>query len=103
MPEALEVWTDFNVAMVGATAALAGLLIVAVSVNLKSIITSVALTARVAAALSMLVVALAASASGMPALYSRPRERGRIGGRNEARVTACTRPSHCRGRISAAV
>ena len=37
MPEALKVWTDFNVAMVGATAALAGLLIVAVSVNLKAI------------------------------------------------------------------
>jgi hypothetical protein len=65
MPEALKVWTDFNVAMVGATAALAGLLIVAMSVNLKSIVTSVALTARVAAALSMLVVALAASALGL--------------------------------------
>ena len=65
MPEALEEWTDFNVAMIGATAALAGLLIVAVSVNLKAIVTSVALTARVAAALSMLVVALAASALGL--------------------------------------
>jgi hypothetical protein len=65
MPEALEVWSEFNVAMVGATAALAGLLIVAMSVNVKAIVASAPLTARLAAALSTLVVALAVTALGL--------------------------------------
>jgi hypothetical protein len=34
MIDTLEGWTDFNVAMVGATGALAGLVIVAASVNI---------------------------------------------------------------------
>ena len=48
MAEPLEGWTDFNVAMVGATAALAGLLIVAMSVNIAEIMKSPTLLARAA-------------------------------------------------------
>lgn len=36
--EHLEAWHDFNVAMAGATAALAGLVIVAASVNIDKIV-----------------------------------------------------------------
>ena len=46
MSELADDWSQFNVAMAGATAALAGLLIVAMSVNLKAIVALVlALTA----------------------------------------------------------
>ena len=65
MAEALEAWTDFNVAMVGATAALAGLLIVAMSVNIAAIMKSAALPARAGAAVATLVRALAAGAVGL--------------------------------------
>lgn len=65
MPEALEAWSDFNVAMAGATAALAGLLIVAMSVNLKAIVASRSLPIRMATALTTLLVALAATALGL--------------------------------------
>jgi len=65
MPEALEEWSDFNVAMAGATAALAGLLIVAMSVNLKAIVASRSLPIRMATALTTLLVALAATALGL--------------------------------------
>lgn len=58
----LERWTDFNVAMVGATAALVGLVIVAVSVNVSDVVKSRSLTARLAAVIATLVVALAGSA-----------------------------------------
>jgi len=57
MSEALEAWTDFNVAMVGATAALAGLLIVAMSVNIGEIMKSVTLPPRAAASIAALVMA----------------------------------------------
>ena len=62
--EQLEAWSEFNVAMVGATAALAGLVIVAASVNIGDIIKSVSLTARLAAGIAGLVLALAGSAIG---------------------------------------
>jgi len=65
MADTLEAWTDFNVAMAGATAALAGLLIVAMSVNIREIMSSAALPARAGAAIAALVLALVASALGL--------------------------------------
>jgi len=65
MSEALDGWTDFNVAMVGATAALAGLLIVAMSVNIATIMTSATLPPRAAASIASLVLALVAGAFGL--------------------------------------
>lgn len=63
--EQIEAWSDFNVALAGATAALAGLLIVAASVNIGAIITERSLTARLAAAVSGLALALVGSALGL--------------------------------------
>lgn len=57
-----EQWSDFNVAMAGATAALAGLVIVASSVNIADIIKSRSLTARLLASIAALLLALVASA-----------------------------------------
>ncbi|MGR0321215.1 hypothetical protein [Agromyces sp. ZXT2-3] len=65
MAPTLEPWTDFNVAMVGATAALAGLLIVAMSVNIREIMSSRALPARAGASVATLVLALVACAVGL--------------------------------------
>ncbi|NUT57870.1 MAG: hypothetical protein HOQ00_03345 [Agromyces sp.] len=65
MPEALEGWSDFNVAMVGATAALAGLLIVAMSVNIAEIMKSPTLPPRAAASIAALVLALTSGAFGL--------------------------------------
>jgi len=65
MPEALEGWTEFNVAMVGATAALAGLIIVAMSVNISTIMTSATLPARTATSIATLVLAIVAGAFGL--------------------------------------
>ena len=65
MSEALEGWTDFNVAMVGATAALTGLLIVAMSVNIAEIMKSPTLPPRAAASIAALVLAIAAGALGL--------------------------------------
>jgi len=65
MAEALEGWTDFNVAMVGATAALAGLLIVAMSVNIAEIMKAPTLLARAAASVAALVLAIAVGALGL--------------------------------------
>ena len=65
MPGVLEGWSDFNVAMVGATAALAGLLIVAMSVNIAEIMKSVTLPPRAAASIVALVLALTAGAFGL--------------------------------------
>jgi hypothetical protein len=63
--EQIETWSEFNVAMVGATAALAGLVIVAASVNIGDIIKEASLTARLAAGISGLVLALIGSAIGL--------------------------------------
>jgi hypothetical protein len=65
MAEQLELWTDFNVAMVGATAALAGLVIVAASVNIGEIIKARSLTARLAAGIAALVLAIVSSGLGL--------------------------------------
>lgn len=69
--EELEAWSEFNVAMVGATAALAGLVIVAASVNIGDIVKARSLTARLAAGIAGLVLAILGSAVGLiPALAS---------------------------------
>lgn len=59
--------------MVGATAALAGLVIVAASVNIGDIIKSPSLTARLATGIAGLVLALAGSALGLvPSIGAMP-------------------------------
>lgn len=65
MIEGLERWSDFNVAMVGATAALAGLVIVASSVNISEIVKARSLTARLAAGIAALVLAIVGSGLGL--------------------------------------
>lgn len=62
---AIGTWSEFNVAMVGATAALAGLVIVAASVNIGDIVKAPSLTARLAAGIVGLVLALCGSAIGL--------------------------------------
>ncbi|MCS5713740.1 hypothetical protein NVV95_04140 [Herbiconiux sp. CPCC 205716] len=61
----LEGWHDFAVATVGAAGALAGLIIVAVSVNVKQIIAGSALPARAGATIAAVAVILV---SGMAML-----------------------------------
>lgn len=63
--DALENWHEFNVAIVGAAAALAGLVIVAASVNIGDIVKFPSLTARLSAAISGLVLALTVSSVGL--------------------------------------
>ncbi|MBM7829852.1 hypothetical protein JOE59_000557 [Agromyces cerinus] len=65
MSEPLASWSEFNVAMVGATAALAGLLIVAMSVNIAEIMKSVTLPPRAASSIAALVLAITAAAFGL--------------------------------------
>ena len=65
MTGALAEWSEFNVAMAGASAALAGLVIVAASVNIEKIIGAGTLTARLGAGIASLLLALAASAVGL--------------------------------------
>lgn len=57
----LEQWKEFNLAIAGAAAALAGLVIVAASVNIGDIVKSKPLTARLGTAIVMLVLALVVS------------------------------------------
>ncbi len=61
----LELWKDFNVAMIGATAALAGLVIVAASVNIAEIIKASTITARLGAAIAALVLAITVTGAGL--------------------------------------
>ncbi|WP_431278936.1 hypothetical protein [Leifsonia poae] len=56
MDAALEPWTEFNVAIAGAGAALGGLLIVALSVNIRQIAESRGLAARAGAAVAALIL-----------------------------------------------
>jgi len=63
--DAVENWHEFNVAIVGAAAALAGLVIVAASVNIGDIVKAVSLTSRLASGITGLVLALTASAVGL--------------------------------------
>lgn len=65
MVEELEAWKEFNLAMLGATAGLAGLVIVAASVNISQIVKASTLTARLAAAIAALVLALVVSGFGL--------------------------------------
>ncbi|WP_417510412.1 hypothetical protein, partial [Microbacterium sp.] len=65
MITALAEWSEFNVAMAGASAALAGLVIVAASVNIDKIIHAGTLTARLGAAIASLVLALVASGAAL--------------------------------------
>lgn len=62
---ALEQWSEFNVAIVGAAGALAGLLIVALSVNIAQIVTSRQLVARAAASIAALLLAVVICAIGL--------------------------------------
>ncbi|MEV7693334.1 hypothetical protein AB0N73_08370 [Microbacterium sp. NPDC089189] len=69
MGHLLESWSEFNVAMVSATAALAGLVIVAASVNITQIVASRTLTARLGTGVASLVLALVVCGLGLvPAL-----------------------------------
>lgn len=61
----MDEWGEFNLALVGATAALAGLVIVAASVNIGEIVKAPALTARLGTAISGLVLALVVCALGL--------------------------------------
>lgn len=69
----LEHWTEFHVAMVGAAAALAGLVIVAASVNIAEIVKASTITARLGAAIAGLVLAIVvgglALIPGIPAVW----------------------------------
>ena len=69
MVDAIEVWKDFNVAMAGALAALAGLVIVAASVNIADIVKDASLVSRLAAGIATLVLGLVIAAVAlMPGL-----------------------------------
>jgi hypothetical protein len=63
--EGLAGWSDFNVAIVGVAGALAGLLIVALSVNISTIISSRQLLERAAASIAALVLAVIVCAVGL--------------------------------------
>ncbi|NYF17608.1 hypothetical protein HDC37_002453 [Microbacterium sp. AK009] len=65
MTAELAAWSDFNVAIVGAAAALAGLVIVAASVNIREVIQATTVTARLGAGIVALVVALSVGAIGL--------------------------------------
>lgn len=57
----IEGWHDFFVANVGAAAALAGLIIVAISVNIEAIIKIPVITSRAGATVASLVLSLVSS------------------------------------------
>lgn len=60
--ELTTAWGDFAVAMAGAAAALAGLVMVAISVNIKEILAFRGLTARAASAIGSLVLVVVMAA-----------------------------------------
>lgn len=61
----LGAWNDFYVATAGATAALAGLIIVAMSVNIERILKAATLPARAASSLSALLLSLIVACIGL--------------------------------------
>ncbi|NKX50869.1 hypothetical protein HER39_09880 [Arthrobacter deserti] len=61
MENAFADWSDFNVAVAGAGAALAGLLIVAMSVNIAETLNAATLPARAGASVGTVMLAVAAS------------------------------------------
>ncbi|GAC66235.1 hypothetical protein [Gordonia soli] len=61
MSAPLEAWSDFNVAVASASGALAGLLIVAMSVNIEKILAARGGTARSATAIASLAIGLLAT------------------------------------------
>ncbi|WP_243074006.1 hypothetical protein [Microbacterium sp. SS28] len=61
----LASWSEFNIAMAGAAAALAGLVIVAASVNITQVVKARSVTARLAAGIATLVLAITASGLGL--------------------------------------
>ncbi len=65
MDPALVGWSEFNVAVAGAGAALGGLLIVAISVNIKQITASPRLAARAGAAIAALILGVVAVAMAL--------------------------------------
>lgn len=62
MPEG---WSDFFVATAGAAAALAGLIIVAMTVNIKTILSIPSMTSRAAATIGSLVLIVVTAAAGL--------------------------------------
>lgn len=72
MESGLAAWSEFNVAMAGAAAALVGLMIVAMSVNIRVILSGYTLPARAASAIASLTLAIVVAGIGlMPALDER--------------------------------
>lgn len=61
----MEAWTDFFVAEVGAAAALAGLLVVAMSINIKEIMAMPSLPTRAAQTLIIIAAALVLASLGL--------------------------------------
>jgi hypothetical protein len=59
--DVLAGWSDFHVAMVGAAAALAGLVIVAASVNIETVVAVRTVTSRLAASIATLILAIVVS------------------------------------------
>lgn len=62
MPEG---WSDFFVATAGAAAALAGLIIVAMTVNIQTILTIPGMTSRAAATIGSLILSVVSAVAGL--------------------------------------
>ena len=61
----LEGWSEFFVAAAGAAAALAGLIIVAMSVSIDDVVKIPGMTSRAATAIAMLVLVTAVALAGL--------------------------------------
>ncbi|MGS0688103.1 hypothetical protein ACVBEQ_23595 [Nakamurella sp. GG22] len=60
-----EGWSDFYVATAGAAAALAGLIIVAMTVNIQTILSIPSMTSRAAATIGTLILIVVSAAAGL--------------------------------------
>jgi hypothetical protein len=65
MEEPFAAWSEFNVAVAGAGAALGGLLIVALSVNIKTIADSPGLAARASGSIASLILGVVLCCAGL--------------------------------------